>query len=76
MAIQNWPSTCASEPQAAGFSYPYIWTHPNPSIPRNNLHHAAKLAEPAVGAVTEDQDKRSHSHCRTVTSVMCKLSIT
>jgi hypothetical protein len=46
---------------------------PNPSIPYNNPVHASKLAEPAVGAVTEDQDKQIHSHNRTVTSVMARF---
>jgi hypothetical protein len=62
MAIQNWPSMCMSEPQAARFSYPHIWSRPKPSTLHNNPVYAAKLAEPAVGAVTDDQDQRTNSH--------------
>ena len=49
---------CMSEPQAARFSLPYIWSRPKPSTLHNNPVYAAKPAEPAVGAVTEDQDKQ------------------
>ena len=62
IAIQNRRSTYVSEPEAARFSYPYIWSPPKPSTLHNNPVYAAKPAEPAVGAVTDDQDQRTNSH--------------
>ena len=56
--------------QTARFYYPYIWRRHKPLILHNNPAHAAKPAEPAVGAVTVDQDKQDHSQIRMITSVM------
>ena len=72
MAIRNRHSIYVSVPQTARFSYPYIWRRPKPSILYDNPVHAAKLAEPVLGVVTEDQDKQYLSHIRTVTSVIVR----
>ena len=63
---------CASEPQAARFSYLYYMDASKSLDPLQQPVHASNLAEPAVVEVTEDQDKRIHSHNHTVTSVIAR----